>query len=198
MTQNFNKLMEQIIAQNKLKGQLPKLLLHSCCAPCSSACLERVKDAFDLTVYYYNPNLDSLAEYELRSSEQLRLCKTLGIKCVVEDFDQQSFLTKVVGLENEPEGGARCSVCYALRLEQTSKYAFENGFDYFTTTLSVSPLKDAKRLNQIGQALAEKYNVKYLPSDFKKQGGYLRSIQLSKQYDLYRQNYCGCSFAKQP
>lgn len=188
--------MERTISSIKKTGEKPKLLMHSCCAPCSSACIERVKDYFDLVIYYYNPNIDGVEEYQKREAEQERLCTALGVGFIGGKYDKNQFLSKVSGLENEKEGGARCSVCYELRLEETAKKAVELGCDYFTTTLTVSPLKDAERLNSIGFKLAEKYGVKFLPSDFKKKGGYLRSIELSREYGLYRQNYCGCEFSK--
>ncbi|MBR5899786.1 MAG: epoxyqueuosine reductase QueH [Clostridia bacterium] len=196
MNVNYHREMERTISSIKKTGEKPKLLMHSCCAPCSSACIERVKDYFDLVIYYYNPNIDGVEEYQKREAEQERLCTALGVGFIGSKYDKNQFLSKVSGLENEKEGGARCSVCYELRLEETAKKAVELGCDYFTTTLTVSPLKDAERLNSIGFKLAEKYGVKFLPSDFKKKGGYLRSIELSREYGLYRQNYCGCEFSK--
>lgn len=194
--ENYNREMEKIIDELKKSGQKPKLLLHSCCAPCSSACIERVKDFFDVTVYYYNPNIDTLEEYSLRYQEQERLCSSLGVNFVGEDYGKEDFYKVVKGLEDKPEGGARCKECFALRLSKSADYAKANGFDFFTTTLTVSPLKDAYVLNEIGQKIANAKGVKWLPSDFKKKGGYQRSIELSKQYELYRQNYCGCEFSK--
>ena len=194
--QNYNRLMEGVIADLKKNKKRPKLLLHSCCAPCSSACIERLKDAFDLTVYYYNPNIDTISEYNARKEEQQRLCKELQINCIVEDHLQADFYTAVNGKEDLPEGGARCTICYELRLKKTAKKAIELGYEYFATTLTVSPLKDADRLNRIGERIQEELSIKYLPSDFKKKGGYQRSIELSREYNLYRQNYCGCEFSK--
>ena len=194
--QNYNRLMEGVIADLKKNKKRPKLLLHSCCAPCSSACIERLKDAFDLTVYYYNPNIDTISEYNARKEEQQRLCKELQINCIVEDHLQADFYTAVNGKEDLPEGGARCTICYELRLKKTAKKAIELGYEYFATTLTVSPLKDADRLNSIGERIQEELSIKYLPSDFKKKGGYQRSIELSREYNLYRQNYCGCEFSK--
>ena len=194
--ENFNREMEKIIADLKKQGKKPTLLLHSCCAPCSSASIERLKESFDLTVYYYNPNMDTVEEYALRKQEQSRLCEQLGVKFIGEDYCSQDFHQAVVGLEDAIEGGERCSVCFALRLKKTAEYAKANGFEYFTTTLTISPLKDAYRLNQIGKGLEKQTGVKFLPSDFKKKGGYQRSIELSKQYNLYRQNYCGCEYSK--
>ncbi len=196
MAVNYYREMEKIFSLIKKSGETPKLLMHSCCAPCSSACIETVKDKLDTTIFYYNPNIDTIDEYLLRKEEQLRLCQALDVKCIAEDHCKDDFLQAITGLENEREGGARCTVCYRLRLEKTAQKAKELGFDYFTTTLTVSPLKDAERLNAIGFELAQKYGVKFLPSDFKKKGGYARSVELSKQYGLYRQNYCGCEFSK--
>ena len=194
--ENFNKEMEKEILAIKERGEKPTLLLHSCCAPCSSSCIERLKDHFELTIYYYNPNMDSLEEFRKRAAEQIRLCEQMGVSCVIEDYDSQSFYQIAKGLEDKEEGGARCTKCFTLRLEKTAQFAKTNGYEYFTTTLTVSPLKDANRLNVIGKELSQKIGVKFLPSDFKKRGGYQRSIELSHEYDLYRQNYCGCEFSK--
>lgn len=191
---NYDLLMQKEV--EKIKGEGKKLLLHSCCAPCSSATLERLKDYFDLTVYYYNPNIDGAEEYALRSTEQKRLCEELDIKCVVNEFNKADFLSIVKGLEKEKEGGARCEKCFYLRLKNTAEFAKANGYDYFATTLTVSPLKNAQVINKLGEKIEREVGVKYLPTDFKKRGGYLRSIELSKIYNLYRQNYCGCEFSK--
>ncbi len=196
MVINYDKEMQNIILQLQKENKKPKLLLHSCCAPCSSSVIERLKPYFEITVYYYNPNIDTLEEYELRFNEQKRLCHTLGVNFVGEEHLKEQFLTCVKGYEKELEGGARCKLCFNLRLAKSAKYAKENGYEYFTTTLSVSPLKNSTLLNQIGKELEEVYKVKFLPSDFKKQNGYLRSIELSKAHNLYRQNYCGCEFSK--
>lgn len=193
---NYDAAMVKIVAENKKTGVKPKLLLHSCCAPCSSACLERVKDDFDVTVFYYNPNIDGEEEYYKRAKEQERLCSALKISEVTASFNKEEFYFAVKGLENEPEGGARCAVCFYLRLKKTAEKAKSEGYDYFSTTLTVSPLKNAETLNAIGQKVEKECGVKFLPSDFKKRGGYLRSIELSKVYGLYRQNYCGCEFSK--
>ncbi|MBQ6922140.1 MAG: epoxyqueuosine reductase QueH [Clostridia bacterium] len=193
---NFNAEMEKIIAANKKAGIKPKLLLHSCCAPCSSACIERVKDFFDVTVYYYNPNIDGIDEYNKRAKESERLCAEMGINCIIENYSPEEYYSAVKGFENEPEGGARCERCFYLRLKRAAVKAKEENFGYFTTTLTVSPLKNAELLNAIGNKVADETGVKFLPSDFKKKGGYLRSIELSKEYSLYRQNYCGCVFSK--
>ena len=192
---NYDKLMEAEI-KNIPQGEKPRLLLHACCAPCSSSCIERLKEFFDITVYYYNPNIDGESEYVRRAEEQKRLCEIDGVSYACEKYVPSEFYEKVKGKEDLPEGGERCFICYALRLDKTAEYAKENGYDYFTTTLTVSPLKNADKLNEIGAAAGEKYGVKFLPSDFKKRNGYLRSVQLSKEYGLYRQNYCGCVFSK--
>ena len=190
---NYDKQMQEII--KSFMGKKPKLLLHSCCAPCSSACIERIKDYFDITVYYYNPNIDSEIEFQKRSQEQVRLCNEMGVNCIIEDYDDASFYTAVNGLESEVEGGKRCEKCFFLRLNKSAEKCKELKCDYFATTLTVSPLKNAKLINEIGLEIAKQNGVKFLPTDFKKQGGYLRSIELSKEYDLYRQNYCGCIFS---
>lgn len=195
MAVNYNNQMENLIKQLPCDSK-PKLLLHSCCAPCSSACLERLTEHFEVTVYYYNPNIDTASEYFARAEEQVRLCASLNIPVIKEEYCADQFLTAVSGHEGDLEGGLRCGICFALRLEKTANKAKETGYEYFATTLTVSPLKDAERLNKIGQAIGEKFGIKWLPSDFKKKGGYLRSIELSKQHNLYRQNYCGCVFSK--
>ena len=185
--------------QNIING-LPtgtKLLLHSCCAPCSSACLERLKDKFDITVLYYNPNIDEETEYEKRKAEQIRFLTETGWAKILDcDYDKQAFEEIVKGFEQEPERGARCYRCYGLRLNKTAQTAKENGFEWFCTTLSLSPHKNAEWLNELGEQAGEKYGVKYLLSDFKKKGGYPRSIALSNEYGLYRQDFCGCRFSK--
>ena len=185
----------QEILQTTPKGT--KLLLHSCCAPCSSACLERLKDVFDVTVLYYNPNIDEETEYEKRKAEQIRFLQETGwAKFIDCDYDKQVFVSMSQGLENEPERGKRCYKCYALRLEKTAQVAKENGFLWFCTTLSLSPHKNADWLNELGDKFASLYGLYYLTSDFKKKGGYPRSLQLSEKYGLYRQNFCGCTFSK--
>lgn len=200
MKNNYDKIQREILSDLKSKNIKPKLLMHVCCAPCSTACLERVFDYFNVTTYYFNPNITDETEYYKRLNELKNfLIKAYGnnVELAYEEFDKSLFLESVKGYENEPEGGRRCKICYALRLDKTANKALEYGFDYFTTTLSVSPHKNADWLNEIGEALSKKYGVNYLYADFKKQGGYLRSTELSKKYDLYRQNYCGCEFSKQ-
>lgn len=196
---NFQKELEKIIEENEKNGTVPTLLLHSCCAPCSSYCLEYLSNFFSITVLYYNPNIYPESEYFKRVSEQKRLIESLPAKNKISfiegRFDSSEFYTAVKGLEHIREGGERCFACYKLRLEEAAKIASENGFDYFTTTLSISPLKNAAKINEIGEELAEIYKVKHLPSDFKKKNGYKRSIELSREYELYRQDYCGCVYS---
>lgn len=190
---NFDREMTAIM--QSFGGERKKLLLHACCAPCSSACLERLKDNFDVTLFFYNPNIED-EEYKKRKAELIRLAKETGWAEICEcSHDTEEFYSAVQGLEGCPEGGARCAVCFRLRLERTAECARELGADYFATTLTISPLKDAALINATGYAAGEKYGVKWLPSDFKKHDGYLRSLQLSKEYNLYRQNYCGCIFS---
>lgn len=174
----------------------PSLLLHCCCAPCSSACLERLKDFFDITVYYYNPNIET-EEYLRRKRELSRLIKETGWAKELDcDHEKDKFYSAVSGLEREKEGGKRCVACFKLRLEKTFNTAEKLRFDYFATTLTISPLKDANLINSIGEKLAEGKKVKWLYSDFKKRDGYLKSIRLSEKYNLYRQDYCGCVYSK--
>lgn len=191
---NYDNEMEKIIAN--LNGKKPSLLLHVCCAPCSTACIERLKDYFKITLYFYNPNMDSFFEYEKRAKELISFCDKTRLDYIICEYNDREFYDLISGLESEPERGNRCTVCYNLRLEKTAEFAKEKGFDYFTTSLTVSPLKDAERLNNIGFNCEKKYGVKFLPSDFKKKGGYIRSIELSKEYNMYRQNYCGCIYSK--
>lgn len=190
---NYDKLM-----QEELRGARDKrLLLHSCCAPCSSHCLSELSPQIGVTVLYYNPNLDCAGEYEKRKREQLRFLRETGLADFLDcDYAPEDYLAAVRGLEEEKEGGARCAVCFRLRLDRTAREAKARGFDYFATTLTVSPLKNAKLINTIGFAVAEEVGVRYLPSDFKKRGGYLHSVRLSEEYGLYRQDYCGCAFSK--
>ena len=191
---NFDKRMQEQM------GELPKgtrLLLHSCCAPCSTACLERLHEKFSISVFYYNPNIDDREEYEKRKAEQIRLLERTGWADIVDcDHDAEAFQAIAQGLEGEPERGARCYRCYALRLEKTAEKARELGVEYFATTLTLSPLKNVEWLNEIGEKVGGRYGINYLYSDFKKQGGYLRSIELSKEYGLYRQDFCGCKYSK--
>lgn len=203
--ENYQKQLEKILMnleQEQAEGEAePKrLLLHSCCAPCSSYCLEYLAQYFSITIFYYNPNIAPEAEYRMRVEEQKRLISQLPVKYPVAfkegKYDPERFYEMAKGLEKVPEGGERCFKCYRLRLEEAAREAKEGNYDYFTTTLSISPLKNAQKLNEIGQELAGQYGVNYLPSDFKKKNGYKRSIELSHEYGLYRQNYCGCVFSK--
>ena len=182
------------------EGKRPTLLLHACCAPCSSAVLERLTACFAVSVLFYNPNIAPQAEYEKREAELARLIAEMPAAKTVElirvPYEPEAFFDAVRGLEAVPEGGERCFRCYRLRLEAAAQYAASHGFDYFTTTLSISPLKNAAKLNEIGEALAVQYGVAHLPSDFKKKEGYKRSITLSGEYGLYRQDFCGCVFSK--
>lgn len=194
---NYQRKLDELI--NTL-SETPKLLLHSCCAPCSSYCLEYLSRYFAITVLYYNPNISPREEFLKRAEEQRRLISELPTKnpveLVVDDYDPNEFFSAVKGLEDCKEGGERCFVCYRLRLERAARYAAAHGFDYFCSTLSISPLKNAQKLNEIGEELSEIYKIPNLPNNFKKKGGYLRSIELSREYGLYRQNYCGCVFSR--
>ena len=179
----------------------PKLLLHCCCAPCSSYVLEYLSEFFEITCFFYNPNISPQSEYEKRAAELERLISVqphkYPVSLVVEKYNSKEFFEEVKGLEKIKEGGERCFKCYRLRLEAAAKYAKEYNFDYFCSTLSISPLKNAQKLNEIGEELSEIYKIPHLPNDFKKKSGYNRSVELSAEYDLYRQNYCGCVFSKQ-
>lgn len=194
---NFQKEMEKIV--ENVKTSRPTLLLHSCCAPCSSYCLELLNKYFDIDIIFYNPNMDSSEEFTKRLLEQKRLIEEMQLSSISVfeiTHNENEFLNCIKGHEQALEGGSRCKLCYELRLQKTAEYAKQNGYEYFTTTLSISPLKNAAWINQIGLSLAEKYGVNFLLSDFKKKGGYQRSIELSKKFNLYRQNYCGCRFSK--
>lgn len=177
----------------------PKLLLHSCCGPCSSAVLERLHEEYDITIYYYNPNIYPESEYNHRVETQKKIIDSLPfgkkIKLVLGDYNPAIFDELASGYEDLPEGGERCRICFNMRLTGAAKYAKANSFDLFTTTLSISPHKNSAVLNEIGESLSKEYSIPWLHSDFKKKDGYLRSIQLSKEYDLYRQDYCGCKFS---
>ena len=193
---NYQLELEKIIKENEGKT----LLLHSCCAPCSSYVLEYLSNYFKITVYYYNPNISPYEEYLKRKEEQIRLINLMKSKYPINiidaDYDNDLYEQKIKGLENEPERGIRCHICYRLRLEKTCIKAKELNYDFFGTTLTLSPYKDSKVLNEIGKELMDEYKINYLFSDFKKKNGYKRSIELSKIYGLYRQNYCGCIYSK--
>lgn len=197
---NFQKEMEKELEKIVMSGTVPTLLLHSCCAPCSSYVLEYLSQFFKITIYYYNPNISPIEEFEKRVEEQKRLIKELPVKNKIDfiegNYDNDLYEETIKGLEEEKEGGPRCFLCYRMRLEDTARLAKEKGFDYFTTTLSISPYKNSKVLNKIGEELSTKYNTKYLYADFKKREGYKRSIELSKIYGLYRQDYCGCKYSE--
>lgn len=196
---NYQKELDRVI--NSLSpGEAPRLLLHACCAPCSSYVLEYLSRYFDITLFYYNPNISPREEYEKRVAEEKRLIASMPTARPVHflegAYEPERYLAAVRGHEQDPEGGDRCGICFHLRLGEAAKAAKAGGFDCFTTTLTISPLKNAPRLNVIGEAMGEKYGVRFLPSDFKKRNGYLRSIELSHIYGLYRQNFCGCEFSR--
>lgn len=190
MIDTYEKYLE--FMENEVVGEKPKLLLHACCAPCSSACIERLKERFDITIFYFNPCIYPLDEYDKRGDQFSKLGIDKFIKC---EYDHNEYLEYIKGLEGEQEGGKRCYKCYEERLWATSKFAKENGYDFFSTTLSISPHKNSKWINEIGIRLGGSVGVDFLYSDFKKKDGYLRSIELSKKHDLYRQDYCGCEFS---
>lgn len=194
---NWVREMEDILARLDTGGEKPRLLLHACCGPCSSAVLEKLLARFEVTILYYNPNIWPAAEHRRRGDELGRFAAAFapGVRVVEPPFQPQRFYEAVRGLEAEPERGGRCAVCYRLRMEEAARYAAEQGFDWFCTTLSISPHKDAARINAIGQELEKQYGVRHLPNDFKKKDGYKRSLELSAQYGLYRQDYCGCEFS---
>lgn len=195
--ENYQRRLDELI--NNLSGT-PRLLLHCCCAPCSSYVLEYLSRFFEITCLFYNPNISPAEEYEKRAEELRRLISEQPhknpVSIIVEKYNPQDFFAAIKGYEHIKEGGERCFRCYRLRLEMAAKYAKEYNFDYFCSTLSISPLKNARKLNDIGEELSEIYKISHLPNDFKKKGGYKRSIELSAEYDLYRQNYCGCVFSK--
>lgn len=200
MATNAQKNMDSLIARYQAEGKTPTLLIHACCAPCSSYVLEYLSEYFDIIILYYNPNITNPDEYRYRLSEEARLISKLphkhSIRLVEGNYEPKKFLSAVKGLENEPEGGKRCEVCFELRLREAAEYCKKLSSDYFLTTLTISPLKNASKINEIGERIAAEYGVKYLPSDFKKKNGYKRSIELSREYNLYRQNFCGCVFSR--
>lgn len=197
---NYQLMLDKITAKNEGEDILPSLLLHSCCAPCSSYTIEYLSKYFSVTILYYNPNISDKDEYEKRKAEQIRLINSMPLQGKVSfmdcDYNSSEFFDIARGYEDCREGGERCFRCYRLRLEKTARLAKENGFDYFCTTLTISPLKSSQKINEIGFELEKEYNIRWLPSDFKKREGYKRSIELSKEYNLYRQNYCGCIYSK--
>ena len=197
---NYQKEMEKVLEAAQKEGTVPTLFLHSCCAPCSSYVLEYLSQYFRITVFYYNPNISPKEEYEERTEEVRRLISEIPakqpIRFVEGSYRPEEFYEAVKGHEEDPEGGERCGICFEMRLSEAAKLAKEGGYDWFTTTLTISPLKNAARLNAIGEEMGKKYGVRFLNSDFKKKNGYKRSTELSAQYHLYRQNYCGCVFSK--
>ena len=197
MNENYSNKCEEILSNIKSKK---KLLLHSCCAPCSSYVITYLTNYFDITILYYNPNIFPQEEYEKRKKEQIKLIHDLKVKNKLNildcDYDNKEYNKLINGLENEPERGNRCTICYKMRIEKTAYLAKENHYDYFCTTLSVSPYKNSNLINEIGEDLEKEYQVKWLYSDFKKKDGYKKSIELSKKYNLYRQDYCGCIYSK--
>jgi predicted adenine nucleotide alpha hydrolase (AANH) superfamily ATPase len=198
MKQNYQLMLDNKLKELCAEGKRPSLLLHACCAPCSSYVLEYLSKYFDITLFFYNPNISPASEHDVRLCELERLVRDMGldVDIVRANYEPQKFLEIAKGLENLPEASERCRRCYELRLDKTARAAAEGGFDYFTTTLTISPLKNAALLNELGAEMGEKYGVAWLYSDFKKRGGYKRSIELSREFDLYRQNYCGCVFSK--
>lgn len=200
MKQNYQKMLEETIERHLAAGEAPTLLLHSCCAPCSSYCLEYLSQYFRVTVFYYNPNIYPEEEYYKRVAEQKHFIEQFPAKHAISFeegvYDKERFYEMARGFEAEREGGERCFRCYEMRLREAAVLAKERKMDYFTTTLSISPLKNAMKLNEIGENLAREYGVSYLYSDFKKKDGYKRSVQLSEEYGMYRQYYCGCVFSK--
>ena len=197
MNINYQKKLEELV--EKL-DYTPRLLLHSCCAHCSSRCIEYLSNYFDITVIYYNPNISPIEEYEKRKAEQIKFISEFNsinkLDFIDVGYDYNDFLSIAKGLEHVPEGGERCFKCYRMRLEKTAQVARDNNYDFFGTTLTVSPYKNSQVLNKIGEELSHQYGVKYLYSDFKKNNGYKRSIELSREYNLYRQDYCGCIYSK--
>ena len=196
---NYQKEIEKLLTQFEAEQRVPTLLIHSCCAPCSSYVLEYLSEYFKITVFYYNPNIYPESEYTKRIAEQQKLIRDMKFRYPVSflagEYDKEKFYEMAAGMEDLKEGGARCMKCYELRLSEAARQAVAGGFEYFTTTLSISPMKNAQKLNEIGLRVGEEYGVKYLVSDFKKKNGYKRSIELSKEYGLYRQDYCGCEFS---
>ena len=196
---NYQKKLDKIISEISEKNSTPTLLLHSCCAPCSSYVLTYLAEYFKITVFYYNPNIYPESEYNYRVNEVKRLIEELPVKNKISfvegEYDPNLFFETVKGLENEEEGGERCFKCYELRIKEAAEIAKSDGFDYYTTTLSISPHKNAEKLNEIGERYADE-KTRHLPSDFKKKNGFKESVRLSEKYNLYRQNYCGCVFSK--
>ncbi len=195
LVRNYQKELDSIIDELQKEGKRPTLLMHACCAPCSSYCVEYLSKFFDITLYFYNPNIESDEEFEKRYAEFKKIVDRFNIKVVKETYNPDEFYSSVKGYEDCKEGGDRCTICYRLRLQKSLEYAEANNYDYFCSTLSISPYKNAEKLNTIGEEISKGSKVKYLINDFKKKGGYLRSTELSKEMDLYRQDYCGCIYS---
>ena len=197
---NYQKELDKLIERNQKEGKTPRLFLHACCAPCSSYVMEYLSQYFEITIFFYNPNIAPVEEYSHRVAEIRRLIGEMEfvhpVTLMEGRYDPKEFYEMAKGLEEVKEGGSRCMGCYELRLKESAEIAVAGGFDYFTTTLSISPMKNAQKLNEIGQRVGEEYGVQYLLSDFKKKNGYKRSVELSEQYGMYRQYYCGCVFSK--
>lgn len=194
---DYQQEMEKIL--KSIQNNPKRLLLHSCCAPCSSYCLELLSPYFNIDIFFYNPNIDTLSEFNKRLKEQKEIIKDMhlnNINIIEVGYNEHEYLESIKGYENQLEGGLRCKICYDLRMRKAAKYAKAHGYDYFTTTLSVSPHKNVQWINEIGLLLSSEFGIGFLQSDFKKKGGFIRSIELSKKYNLYRQNYCGCVFSK--
>lgn len=200
MNRNYSKELEALIEKNRIEGIRPKLMLHACCACCASYVLEYLNADFEIYLLFCNPNITEADEYEYRYSELKRLVQEMGlsdnVKIVDCPYEPESYLSAVNGYEKVKEGGSRCSICFDMRLKTTAEFAKKYGCDYFATTLTISPLKNASNINSIGERISGDFSVEYLPTDFKKKNGYKRSIELSREYNLYRQNYCGCVFSK--
>lgn len=202
MNENYQKKLDGLLSRLEPADGVKKLLLHSCCAPCSSYVLEYLSEFFEITIFYYNPNIYPESEYVKRVAEQQQLIEKMQARYPIHFqegvYNREDFFAVTSGLEAVPEGGERCFRCYELRLRQAAEQAVAGGYDYFTTTLSISPMKNAAKLNEIGEQIGEQYGIKHLPADFKKRNGYKRSIELSKEYGLYRQDYCGCEYSFSP
>ena len=198
MKQNYQLVLEKTLKALQAEDKRPSLLLHSCCGPCSSYVMEYLAQYFDITIFYYNPNISPAAEFQFRAEEQQRLIHEmgLGVKFQLGTYEPERFFALAKGHEAEPEGGERCFKCYRLRLEEAARAAKAGGFSYFTTTLSISPHKNAQVLNELGKEISDTFGVPYLYSDFKKKNGYKRSVELSHEYGMYRQDYCGCVYSK--
>lgn len=195
---NYMREMEEILKSLDSDRYKPPLLLHVCCAPCASGCLDLLIPYFDITAFFYNPNMDTLEEYKRRANEFERFVREadLPIKTIIRQHESHKFYEFCRGLEDEPEGGRRCFKCYELRLRETAKFGSENDFAYYSTTLTLSPYKNAEVINQLGERLGVMHGIKWLPSDFKKKDGFKKSTEVSREYGLYRQNYCGCVYSK--